>query len=129
MGKRSPLAKSELEVVRIVWKLRQATVRQVLDALPSGRKLDFWTVQTYLRRLETKGYLRKRLAGRNNVYSSKVRPNTVIREVIDDIVARLFDGDALPMFQHLIDEDRGLADEEIEQLQQTLDQLKKGREK
>lgn len=128
MGKRPPLAKSELEVARIIWKLREATVRQVLEELPSGRELDFWTVQTYLRRLETKGYIRKRREGRNNVYSSKVRPRTVIREVIDDMVERLFDGDAIPMFQQLI-EDRGLSDAEVEQLQQTLDQLKKRREK
>ena len=128
MGKRPPLAKSELEVARIVWRLREATVRQVLDALPSSRKLDFWTVQTYLRRLKTKGYLRKRRDGRNNVYSSKVRPGTVVREVIDDVVERLFDGETLPMFQHLIEE-RGLGDEEIVQLQRTLDQLKKGRGK
>jgi predicted transcriptional regulator len=125
MGKRPPLAKSELEVARIVWKLRAATVRQVCDELESSRDLDFWTVQTYLRRLEAKGYLRKRRDGRTNVYSPKVRPQTVVREVIDDVVQRLFDGDALPMFQHLI-EDRGLTNEEIAQLQQTLEQLKKG---
>ena len=58
MGKRRPaLAKSELEVLRLVWKLGEATVRQVLDALHEDRKLDFWTVQTYLRRLESKSYL------------------------------------------------------------------------
>ncbi len=128
MGKRPALAKSELEIARIVWKLREATVRQVLDALPADRNLDFWTVQTYLRRLESKGYLRKRREGRSNVYSSKVRPQTVVREVIDDVVERLFDGETLPLFQHLV-EDRGLDDEEIAQLQQTLDQLKKGRQK
>lgn len=128
MGKRPPLAKSELEVARIVWKLKKATVRQVLDALPSDRELDFWTVQTYLRRLESKGYLQKQREGRSNVYSSKVRPNTVVREVVDDVVERLFDGEALPLFQHLI-QDRGLDDEEIEQLQQTLNKLKKGPKK
>ena len=126
MGTRPALAKSELEIARIVWKLGKATVRQVLDALPDDRDLDFWTVQTYLRRLEAKGYLRKQREGRSNVYSSKVRPRTVVREVVDDVVDRLFDGETLPMFQHLI-EDRGLADEEIDQLQQTLDKLKKGR--
>lgn len=124
MAKRRPsLPKSELEVARIVWELGEATVRQVLDALPAERELDFFTVQTYLRRLESKGYLRKRREGRSNVYSAAVKPDSVVTEALDDFVERLFDGAALPLFQHLI-RDRGLDDDEIDQLQQTLKELK-----
>jgi BlaI family penicillinase repressor len=123
MAKRPALAKSELEIARIVWGLREATVRQVADALPAERKLDFWTVQTYLRRLAAKGYLRTRRQGRNNVYSPIVAPGKVVREVVDDLMSRLFDGEALPLFQHLINE-RGLSDREVDELQKTLDQLK-----
>jgi BlaI family transcriptional regulator, penicillinase repressor len=123
MAKRPALAKSELEIARIVWSLGEATVRQVADALPPDRQLDFWTVQTYLRRLAAKGYLRVRRQGRNNVYRSNVRPGTVVREVVDDLVSRLFDGQTLPLFQHLIEE-RGLSDRELDELQQTLNELK-----
>ena len=123
MAKRPGLAKSELEIARIVWNLEQATVRQVADALPADRQLDFWTVQTYLRRLAAKGYLRTRRQGRNNVYSPNVPPRKVVHEVVDDLVSRLFDGEALPLFQHLINE-RGLSDREVDELQKTLDQLK-----
>lgn len=123
MAKRPALAKSELEIARIVWRLGEAGVRQVADALPADRKLDFWTVQTYLRRLATKGYLRTRREGRNNIYRSNVSPRKVVHEVVDDLVSRLFDGEALPLFQHLIDE-RGLSDGEIDELQKTLDQMK-----
>jgi BlaI family penicillinase repressor len=121
--KRPPLAKSELEIARIVWELGGATVRQVFEALPKDRTLDFWTVQTYLRRLEAKGYLRSRREGRTNIYSSRVRSGTVIRDVLEDFTNRLFDGQILPVVQHLI-QHRGLTDEEINELQQTLDQLK-----
>ncbi len=124
MGKSRPaLPKSEMEVLRIVWQLGEATVRQVLDALPAERELDFWTVQTYLRRLEAKGYLKKHKDGRSNVYSQAVQPNRVMSEVLEDFVDRLFDGEALPLFQHLI-QDRGLSENEIDQLQKTLDELK-----
>jgi predicted transcriptional regulator len=121
MSKRPALAKSELEVARIVWQLGEASVRQVLDALPADRNLDFKTVQTYLRRLEAKGYLRTRREGRALVYVPRVRRDQVVREVIDDLVQRLFGGDSLPLFQHLI-HDRGLTDAEVEQLRGLLDQ-------
>lgn len=123
MAKRGALPKSELEVAKIVWDLGEATVRQVLEALPAERELDFWTVQTYLRRLEAKGYLQKRREGRNNIYSSAMRPQAVIGEAMDDFLNRLFDGETLPLFQHLI-HDRGLSDDEINELQRSLNELK-----
>jgi predicted transcriptional regulator len=122
MPKRPAVAKSELEVAQLVWQLGQASVRQVLEALPARRGLDFKTVQTYLRRLEAKGYLRSRREGRAKVYVARVRPEQVLREVIDDFVHRLFGGETLPLFQHLI-QDRGLSDAEIEQLRAMLDRL------
>ena len=118
------LARSELEIARIVWELGEATVRQVADALPNEREIDFWTVQTYLRRLKEKGYLDTRKVGRSNIYLPAVDPSTVVTEVTDDFIDQLFDGQTMPLFQHLI-ESRGLTNEEISELQQTLDQLKK----
>jgi predicted transcriptional regulator len=41
-----------------------------------------------------------------------------------DFLDRVFDGEALPLMNHLI-QDRGLSDEEIAGLQATLDRLKK----
>ena len=122
MAKRT-LARSELEIARVVWDLGEATVRQVADALPVERGIDFWTVQTYLRRLKDKGYLKTHKHGRNNIYTPAVEPGAVVSEVTDDFIEQLFDGEALPLFQHLIDA-RGLTDAEIDQLQQSLDGLK-----
>jgi len=124
MARRPALAKSELEVARIVWRLGQASVRQVLEALPAERELDFKTVQTYLRRLEAKGYVRTRREGRAMIYLPLVRPDQVIGEVVDDLVQRLFGGESLPLFQHLIQE-RGLSDAELNELQSMLKKLEK----
>lgn len=122
-NQRPQLAKSELELARIVWNLGEATVRQVHEALPKGRELDFWTVQTYLRRLKEKGYLKTRRVGQGNVYSAAVQPRRVIREIIDDFLERLFDGQVAPLFHQLIDT-KGLTDDEIDALQERLDELK-----
>jgi len=126
---RQQLAKSELGVAQIVWKLGEARVRDVVTALEKedpAKKFEFWTVQTYLRRLKAKGYLRTRREGRADVYLPAVRPTSVLKDLVNDFVNRLFDGDALPLVQHLID-DRGLSDEQINRLQAHLDKLKKRR--
>jgi predicted transcriptional regulator len=121
MAKRPTPAKSEIEVARIVWEQNGATVRQVMEALPDDRGLDFKTVQTYLRRLEAKGYLRTRLEGRSKVYLPSVKPGRVIGEIVDDFINRLFDGEAVPLFQHLI-RDRGLSDDDVKLLRAMLDE-------
>jgi predicted transcriptional regulator len=110
-----------MEVVRIVWNLGCATVRQAFDAFPPQRKIDFTTVQTYLRRLETKGYLRAKRDGRTMVYRPRVRPDDVIRDTVGDLVNRLFDGQTVPLLHHLI-RDRSIRKEDIDELRQMIDQ-------
>ena len=119
---RPELTRNELEIARIVWERGEGTVRQIHESLPAGRGVDFTTVQTWLRRLEQKGYLRTRLEGRVRVYSPRVRPRTVIRETVDDLISRLFAGNSLPLMQHLI-EDRGISAEDISSLRDLLDEL------
>ncbi|MBI2823911.1 MAG: BlaI/MecI/CopY family transcriptional regulator [Planctomycetia bacterium] len=124
MSDRPALSKGEMEVARTLWELGSATVRQVHAAFPAGRAMDFATVQTYLRRLEAKGYVHGRLEGRVRVYRAKVKPKTVIRETIDDVLERLFGGEALPLVRHLIEE-RGINDDELAQLRALLDKLER----
>jgi BlaI family transcriptional regulator, penicillinase repressor len=125
MTRRPALSKGEMEVARVVWQLGQTTVRQTHEAMPAG-KMDFATVQTYLRRLEAKGYVRSSLLGHTRVYAAKVHPTTVIRETVEDLIDRLFGGEALPLMQHLI-EDRGITAAEISDLRRLLDRLEEER--
>ena len=120
MPERPALSKGETEVARVLWELGTASVRQVHAAMPADRTIDFTTVQTYLRRLEQKGYARAKLAGRVRIYSPKVKARTVIRETVDDLIERLFGGEAMPLMRHLI-EDRGISDEDLSQLRTLLD--------
>lgn len=122
MTERAPLSKGEMEVARLLWTLRRATVRQVHQAFPAGRTIDFSTVQTYLRRLDAKGYVRSWLDGRIRVYAPRVKARTVIRETVDDLLDRLFDGETLPLMRHLI-EQRGIGPGELAELRELLDSL------
>lgn len=122
MVERPGLSKAETEVARIVWDAGQATVREVHERLQVDRSVEFSTVQTYLRRLEQKGYLKVKMEGRTRVYSPRVRPQTVIRETVDDLVDRLFGGDSLPLMMHLIEE-RSADVEQLAELRAMIDRL------
>ena len=122
MPERPALSKGELEVARVLWELRKATVREVHEAFPADRSIDFSTVQTYLRRLESKGYVNASLDGRVRVYSPKVRPTTVIRDTVNDLVDRLFGGETLPLMRHLIEDGR-VSSDELAQLRELIDRM------
>lgn len=112
-----PLSSAETEILRLVWELEQATVRDVCDHLPPRRQIAYATVQTLLRRLEAKGYVRHRTKGQAHVFRPAVQPEEVIKRTVGDFVDRLFGGDPAPLMLHLAH--RGDLDEE------TVERLKK----
>ncbi len=122
MVDRPGLSKGEMEIARLLWKIGPATVRTVHNAASEVREIDFATVQTYLRRLERKGYASSKLDGRIRVYAAKARPRTVIRETVNDLVERLFGGEAMPLMRHLI-EDHGVNASDLSELRALIDKL------
>ncbi len=121
MTDRPALSRAEMEVARIVWTLREASVRQVLDNLPETRDINYKTVQTFLRRLEAKGYLVSRREGRSLIYTADARPKQVIRDTVKSFINNLFNGQALPLVEHLIRE-YGMSQEEMDQLKGMLNE-------
>ena len=113
MTERPSLSKGEMIVARLLWEKNPASVRQVHSALPSEQQMDFSTVQTYLRRLETKGFASSVLQGKTRIYSAKAKPTTVVRATVDEFVSRLFGGSAMPLMRHLIEESGISADEHL----------------
>lgn len=122
MSKRN-LSKSEMEAVRVLWSLGSATVREVHETLAVERGIEFGTVQTYLRRLEAKGYVKSSLNGRVRVYRARIKPDRVIRETVDEMVGRLFGGETMPLMRHLIEQSE-MSRDDIEELRQLVDKMK-----
>ena len=95
------LSPSETEILRLVWQLDKATVQEVCDKLPARRKIAYATVQTLLRRLEKKGYLKHRSRGKAHVFFPAVKREAVIKRSVGDFLQRLFGGDPIPLMQYL----------------------------
>jgi BlaI family transcriptional regulator, penicillinase repressor len=118
------LSKSEMEVARLLWEIGPATVREIHAEVCKSRQADFATIQTFLRRMESKGYATSKLEGRTRIYSAKTRPRTVIRDTVDDLIERLFGGETMPLVKHLIEE-RGIEASEINELRELVDRLER----
>ncbi len=117
----SATSPAETEILRLIWQLKRATVQEVCRQLPATRKIAYATVQTLLRRLEKKGYLKHDVEGKAHVFYPVVERKQVIKRSVVDFVDRLFGGDPRPLMQFLAREGR-IDSEDIEELKKLIDE-------
>ena len=97
------LTKYELEIMDVLWRLREASVREVCDALAETRRPAYTTVQTIVQRLEQKGAVRRsRKIGNALMFEPAITRKSVYRRVIDEML-ELFGGSAQPVVAHLLE--------------------------
>ncbi len=112
---RFTLTRQELEIMKIVWRLEQATVRQVYEEILTGRKVAYTTVMTMMKILTAKGFLKKNRDERAFVYSATKKRKQVMAAMVRDFVDRVFNGSAKPLLVHLV-EDRQLSAADIREI-------------
>ena len=101
--------------MKVVWQRRDATVRDVYEALLLERKIAYTTVMTMMNVLEKKGHLRKKAEGRSFLYRPTRPQRQVVGSMVRDFVQRVFGGSAAPLLALLVDEER-LTLEELDAL-------------
>ncbi len=109
------LTGQELEIMKVVWDLQTATVRDVYEALLRRRKIAYTTVMTMMNILEEKGHLRKRVGERAHIYRPAQAKSKVLRAMLQDFVSRVFNGSAEPLLVQLV-KDRHLSPEDLEEM-------------
>ncbi len=84
------LTEVEQRLMEVLWSAGSGTVSEVLAAIESQKQLAFNTVQTMLRILEQKGYVRHTEEGRAFRYFPIVDRATASRKAVQNVVRRFF---------------------------------------
>ena len=111
----------ELEILKIVWRLKRATVREVYETLLEHRRIAYTTVMTMMNILERKGHLRKQREAKAYVYAATRPQRQVVGKMVREFVDRVFNGSARPLLVHLV-EDRKLSEDERRELRRALEE-------
>src|SRR5579863_4326196 len=109
-SKSRTLTERELEIMKIVWERKTATVRDVYETLLKRRKIAYTTVMTMMNILEEKKHLKKRVRAADDrayVYEAARPRQQVIRAMVREFVNRVFNGAAEPLLVHLVREGQG----------------------
>jgi BlaI family transcriptional regulator, penicillinase repressor len=122
--KQEPLQKptaSELEILRVLWDRGPSTVREVYDALREKRDLGYTTVLKLLQIMTAKGTVRRNEQQRAHVYEACQPATETKRQLVGDVLQRVFEGSASELMIHAL-EGRRTSKKELDELRRLLEE-------
>jgi BlaI family penicillinase repressor len=125
MSMRTPhptLTPQELAIMKVIWTLEKATVRDVYESLRAQRTIAYTTVMTMMKILEDKGYLKKTRVERAYVYKPSRPRQQVVGAMVRDFVERVFDGATAGLLLHLARDGR-LSKAERDRIRRVIEEM------
>lgn len=110
----------EEEVMRILWRLKKAFVKDIIEELPDP-KPPYNTVSSIVRKLEKEGHIGFEAFGKTHRYFPKLKQAHYRRATLSSMLKHYFGGSPKELLSYFVKENK-LSPEEIEEL---LNDLKK----
>jgi predicted transcriptional regulator len=112
---------SELEILRVLWARGPSTVREVYEALREQKSLGYTTVLKLLQIMTAKGTVRRNEEQRAHVYEACQPAEETKRQLVGDVLHRVFEGSASELMIHAL-EGRRTSKKELDELRRLLDE-------
>lgn len=114
------LTDSERKLLEVLWKCKEASVREVTDELSKKSPVAYTTVLTLLGLMEKKGLVSHRQEGRAFIYSAAVSRSEALAKAVEHLLKQFFNGSPQVLAQHLV-EQHEVDPAELEALKQLVD--------
>lgn len=118
------LGELQLRILEVLWKLREAPVAAVHEALGGSAEFAYTTIATMLRKMEDRRLVHHRTEGRSFIYRAAVAADEVTRGAADHLVDRFFAGSLAEAVSHLLDT-RSVSRAELGALEKLIAERKK----
>ena len=118
------LGSLQSEVMDLVWSEGEATVAQLFETIGGRRRITYTTILSAVQKLERKGWLKHRTAGRAYVYYPVRDRLEVGGRTLRDLLRTAFEGDPRLLLASLLDETK-LSDAELKELRKLIEDRRK----
>ena len=112
---------SELEILRVLWARGPSTVREVHEQLSEKKALGYTTVLKLLQIMTAKGTVRRNEEQRAHVYEACQPATETKRQLVGDVLQRVFEGSASELMIHAL-EGRRTSKKELDELRRLPDE-------
>jgi predicted transcriptional regulator len=113
------LSALQLNLMRVLWELREATTADVAQALRKQRPIAHTTVATMLSRMERAGFVSAERDGRHLSYRPRIAEGEIQQSMVSGLLTNLFNGRPSALISHLLKREEIDADD-LEQIRQLL---------
>jgi predicted transcriptional regulator len=113
----------ELEILRVLWDLQEATVREVYEELRETLPIVQNTVQAFLRVMEEKGLVEHRVEGRAFIYRATRPREQTGRHLVGRVLDCVFNG-AVDQLVDSLFAHRAPTNDELQRLEALIEQAK-----
>jgi BlaI family penicillinase repressor len=114
----------ELEILGVLWRLGPSTVRGVHTELAKKEPVAYTTVLKLMQIMTEKGLVERDERERAHLYRPALKQEDTQRQIIRDVLDRVFAGSAAQLVMRALSEKRASA-EEIAAIRQMLDEAEK----
>ena len=123
MSKTAP-SEREMDLLKVMWRLGEAKVREIHEALCPNEECAFTTVQTLVRIMCKKGLVKKRSEGRTDFYT----PVYTEQQATSRFIKKVFDG-AVDRFVLSMLSAEKVSPQEMKELEKMIAKARKSKEK
>lgn len=120
MSKPMELTKAEWALMQCLWQRGKASASELQKLLSEQQGWAYSTVKTMLDRMVEKGVLSTERAGNIYEYSPRLRRQSAVGRVVDDVFERVLEGSLSSFVSRLI-ENRRLSAKDVAELREMLD--------
>jgi BlaI family transcriptional regulator, penicillinase repressor len=115
---------AELDILRVLWQLGPATVRQVHEALNAEKPCGYTTVLKFMQIMTVKGLLIRDESQRSHLYQPRVPAESTQRLLVADLLERVCEGSAEKLMMHAFSAKK-ISHQELEQIRKLLENLER----
>jgi len=114
------LTNKEEEVMKILWKLKKAFVKEILEEI-DGEKPHYNTLSTIVRNLQEKGYVGHEAFGNTHRYFPMVTKEQYRKKYVNAAIADYYDDSYKSLVSHFANEEKI----SVRELQEIIDLIEK----
>jgi predicted transcriptional regulator len=123
MAQQPKPTQAELEILSVLWERDAATVREVHEVLDRRKPTGYTTVLKLLQLMDEKNLVERNRTNRAHVYRAKIKQNETGKQMLKDVLQKVFGGSALRLVQQVLETETTA--EDLKQIRQLIQEAEK----
>jgi len=115
---------AELKILSVIWELETATVREIHEVLNARQPTGYTTVLKLLQLMDEKGLVERDKANRAHIYRAKIKQNETSKQMLSDVLQKVFGGSALKLVQQVLETETTTA-EDLKEIRRMIERAEK----